>query len=40
MKAKIKDITLGREQVNIQVDFFYSPEEVGYDECYREITIG
>lgn len=36
MKAKIKDVTFGAK-VNVQVDFFFSKGEEGYDECYREI---
>ena len=37
MKAKIKGITFSAGKVNVQVDYFFSEGEEGYDECYREI---
>jgi len=37
MKAKIRQIQFGEGKLIVNVGFYFSEGEEGYDECYREI---
>ena len=37
MKAKVKSIRFGEGKLLIDVGFYFSNGEEGYDECYREV---
>ncbi|GAG81923.1 unnamed protein product [marine sediment metagenome] len=37
MKAKIRQIQFGEGKLIVNVGFYFSEGEDGYDECYREI---
>lgn len=37
MKAKIRNIRFGEGKLIVDVGFYFSEGEEGYDECYREV---
>jgi len=37
MKAKIRQVQFGEGKIIVNVGFYFSEGEEGYDECYREV---
>ena len=37
MKAKIRQVQFGEGKLIVNVGFYFSEGEDGYDECYREV---